>query len=124
MAEKVVLIEVKNDGTHVFKIEYDPPEDNPNFGEKGEAVDIPNDASLEHINSLIDGRHEDAKNNLPPGSVYDIRSKWDHTGVAWYHVDAMDKWPTTGPIPWPGLENDPGGYYILGTFRTPGSPRT
>jgi len=126
---------VLEDGS--VQVSYDSPEDNPNFGECGNAIENVNErvtllelgrASIDkferdmprHIEML----HEMARKKLPPGTVYDLRAKIPsdygrNRGVAWYHVAAMKDWPVTGAIPYPGTRNELGGYMQLGTFRTP-----
>jgi hypothetical protein len=121
-----------------FRVTYDSPEENPNFGECGNSIDNEGGhvtlkelgpASVEKFErdmpQHIEMLHQMAREKLPPGTVYDIRGKIPSDygrsrGVAWYHVDAMKDWPVTGPIPYPGTLNGLGGYMQLGTFRTPG----
>jgi hypothetical protein len=113
MAEHV---KVREDGS--VEITYDSPEEHPCYGEAGKSISI-RGWGPEEIQKIISRLHLDAEDNLPPGTVYDLRMKIDGSGVAWYHVDAMKHWPITGVIPYPGKANKLGGYIMLGTFQTP-----
>ncbi len=126
---------VDEDGS--VRVSYDPPEDNPNFGECGGAIENSSEClSLRELGRAsvseferdmpqhLEMLHEMARKKLPPGTVYELRGKIPSDygrsrGVAWYHIDAMGDWPVTGAIPYPGTKNQLGGYMQLGTFRTP-----
>jgi hypothetical protein len=101
-----------------ISITYDPPEENPNYGEVWASIPVEKDPSPENIDRVVSQLHLDAKKALPPGTVYDLRTTFDGSGIAWYHVDAMRDWPVTGEIPYPWKKNELGGYFILGIFKT------
>lgn len=117
---------------------YDPPESAPWYGELGEAICYGPDsrdewkergiadraawvaAMPQHLTEL----HDRAKQALPPGTVHELRGKVPtnygrDVGVAWYHLPEMKDWEVTGAVPWPGEFHRLGGYFKLGTFRTP-----
>jgi hypothetical protein len=104
-----------------ISITYDPPEENPNYGEVGASIPVEKDPTPEDIDRVVSQLHLDAKKALPPGTVYDLRTTFDGSGIAWYHVDAMRDWPVLllhHYIRWPGEKHELGGYYTLGTYRT------
>lgn len=127
--------EVQPDGA--IRVFYDPPEENPNFGECGQAIECDGDSvTVERLEPStlprfvselpvhIEELHRRAREALPVGAVYEIRGmipqKYGRRyGIAWYHIDAMKDWEVTGVIPYPGKLNSLGGYMILGTFQVP-----
>jgi hypothetical protein len=109
--------EMLEDG--VFKVSYDTDEENPRFGEVGLSVPVSMYLSEKGLQRVLEILHTDAANVLPAGTVYDLRVNSQKTAAAWYHVDAMKNWPLTEAVAWPGKINPLGGYFMLGTFRTP-----
>lgn len=121
--------------TTPLKVRFEPPESAPNYGEKGEAIELadgkrvisvfedmgPNEFDL-RCNDVLLSLHEMAKKKLPPGTVYEIRGKvrsdyGRSRGLAWYTNLHMQEDRPIGGIPYPGKLNELAGYTFLGRFK-------
>jgi hypothetical protein len=125
-------------GGAVLKIWWDSPEENPSYGEKGQAITIrDNDLVVEKLMPMgtedfdrsaahiIDRLHQLARAELGPGVIYEIRGKIPNNygrgrGLAWYTCAWVQKEKDAlmGPISYPGELNELGGYMFLGRFCT------
>lgn len=112
-----------------LKVIYDPPEDNPNFGEAGASIEhdgnlVARNLWLKRVDMYLDGLQKMAIKELPPGTIYEIRSMIPvnygyRIGVAWYSNRAMQQKPELPLMPYPGELDELGGFKFMGRMRTP-----
>lgn len=136
MSEHIEEVDDGQGGKNL-RIWWDTPEEDPSYGERGQAIAIQDlDLLVQKLMPMgteefdrsapfiIDRLHKLAREELGSGALYEIRGKVPTNygrgrGLAWYTSAAMQTLEVTGPRAYPGLYNELGGYSFLGRFRTP-----
>lgn len=121
-----------------FKVWYDTPDENPNYREDGEMIELAgSDITVGTLakcsprefdgdaHNIIQRLHTMACEKLGAGTVYEIRAKIPTNygrgrGLAWYTTHWLQTAPLEEALPYPGKINELGGYMYLGRFKVPG----